>query len=285
MLRRQTFIMIVAAALASSHFIPVIAADPDSGLKFTATFEPIRIFGRPGQVSVRNFRLTTAKGQRSAFFEAKTEDWLPSEDGKQSFYLEPGKVDRSCSRWVSLNPVESLVLPSEPLEVKISLSVPPEAEPGGYWCVLTLNERPDPTQRPQGVAVRFLTSISVGIFVYLDPVERSARIQDVQIHEDRAEVAVLNTGNSPLGVEGRVEFLSPDSQEKIAEALISRRTVVLDPAPRALLSTALPDRDALPTGRYLVRVILDVGLDAYIGVQRVVEVNRESASQRAALED
>ena len=43
----------------------------------------------------------------------------------------------------------------------------------------------------------------------------------------------------------------------------------------AVLAARLPDAAALPSGRYLVRVVLDIGLDHYIGVQREMEIRRE----------
>ena len=262
-----------------------MGADRNSGLQFTATFDPIRIFARPGQIAVRNFRLTTQSDQRRAYFEAKAQDWYPSEDGRQSFYRPAGEVERSCAPWVTLNPVEAQVEPGEPLNVKVAVSVPHEVGPGGYWCVLTVDERPDPTVRPDGVAVQFLASVSVGIFVNIDPIEKAAKIHGVRISDDKAEVLIRNTGNTPLGVEGRVEFLTPDGAEPVAVAAVARRTVVLDPAPEALLLAKLPDRNKLPSGRYIVRVVLDVGLDAYIGVQKIVEVDRGSEMRRAALDD
>ena len=63
---------------------------------------------------------------------------------------------------------------------------------------------------------------------------------------------------------------------------INRRTVVPEPVRTVLLSSQLPENNVLPSGRYLVRVILDIGLDSFIGVEKVLEVSREpTASQKS----
>lgn len=251
------------------------AADPLSGLRFAATLDSIRIYAGPGDVVVRSFRLTTEKDQRRAFFRARTEDWWPSEDGRQSFYRKAGTLKQSCAPWVALNPVEAIIEPGETLDLKISVSIPQSPDSGGYWCVLTVDEILDPTVQTDGITMRFLASVSVGIFVYIEPVERAAQITNVSILPDRAEVRLTNQGNSPLGVEGRIEFRRPGEEKPAAVVQINRRTVVPEPVRTVLLSSQLPENNVLPSGRYLVRVILDIGLDSYIGVEKVLEVSRE----------
>jgi hypothetical protein len=131
------------------------------------------------------------------------EDWWRSEDGVQSFYAAPGTLKRSCGNWVSLNPGESAVDPGQTLSVRVTVNVSTDAEPGGYWCVLTLDEVPDPLTAAENVGVKFVASISTGIFIYIDPVNRAAEIVDVVLQPGAASVKLRNTGNAPLGVEGR----------------------------------------------------------------------------------
>jgi len=53
--------------------------------------------------------------------------------------------------------------------VRITAAVPRAATPGGYWCVLTVDQLPDPLASDEGVDMRFAASVSTGIFLYLDP--------------------------------------------------------------------------------------------------------------------
>jgi hypothetical protein len=243
-------------------------------LSFSADLKSIRVYATPGEIVNRNFQLTTTPNARKAYFEAIAEDWWPSEDGKKSYFREPGSLERSCGRWMALNPVEAEVDPGQSLSVKISLAIPDDVQPGGHWCVLTVNELPDPAQNAQGVAVSFLASVSVGIFVYVEPVARAASILDVNVGPNEVGIRVENDGNTPLGVEGRIEFIAAGQSRPMVAIQVARRTIVLEPVRVALITSELPTRTELPSGRYLVRVILDIGLDSYIGVQKELVIDR-----------
>ena len=252
-------------------------APPAQALKFNFATEPIKINAKPGDMINRTFRLTLANDEKATRFKAHMEDWWRSEDGKQSFYREPGTLSRSCAPWVKLNPVESVVGPGQTLNVRLSITVPKDAKPGGYWAALTVDEVPDPLSTPGGVGIRFVGSLSVGLFINLSPLEKQARILDVQLHPDRAEIKLRNEGNCPLPVEGRYEFYEPGAKDAKAVVPIPRSTVLPEPIDTATVTVPLPDRTALPSGRYQVRVILDIGLEPFIGAQKVMDVHREAA--------
>jgi hypothetical protein len=75
--------------------------------------------------------------------------------------------------------------------------------------------------------------------------------------------------------------VAPESAEPIATMVIPRRTIVPEPVSSAILSASLPAAAVLPSGRYLVRFILDIGVDHYIGVQKELEILRETPIARA----
>lgn len=260
-----------AAPIASSD----LAQNP-GGLAFSATLDSIKINARPNQVVTRQFNLTLEPNQPVTRFKARIEDWWRSEDGKQSFYAAPGTLKQSCANWVSLNPVESVVKAGETMRVRVTVSVPPERLPGGYWCALTVDEVPDPLASDEGVAMRFVASVSTGIFVYLDPVQRNAQIVDLQVLATATAVKVRNLGNAPIGVEGRVEFYRAGVEPPVAVTPLARTTVLTEPSADGLIQTDLPAATVLPSGRYRVRVILDFGGDHYIGAEREIDLAREA---------
>jgi hypothetical protein len=266
--------MIAAGALVAVAF--AVTARPADAVTFTATLNAIKISAQPGQVITRPFELTLHPDQPRTVFTARAEDWWRSEDNTQSFYAPPGRLRRSCGSWVSVNPMEAAVDPGGTLKVRITVAVPTEVENGGYWCALTVDETPDPAAANAGVAVRFLASVSVGIFVYIDPVERAAEIGDVAVSHDQAAITLHNHGNAPLTVEGRVEFARAGSEEAtpVATATLPRATVLTEPARTSVLRTSLPGVEHLPSGRYVVRAILDIGLDHYIGLEREIDIRR-----------
>ena len=244
-------------------------------LDFRSTFSSIKIHGRPGQVVNRHFQLTLAEDERRTQFKIYVEDWWQSEDGRQSFYRELGTVRRSCGFWVSVNPVETAVEPGGTLDVRVTISIPDNVEPGGFWSVLTVDEVPDPLTNPPGVGVRFVASVSIGIFVFIEPVDLAARITEIRILADEASVQLRNEGNAPLRVEGRFEFIPVGEDDPLAVALIPQRTLLPQPIRTGIFTAKLPDVSVLPAGRYLVRAILDIGLDHYIGVQKEMEIHRQ----------
>lgn len=248
---------------------------PAAAIEFTSSFESIRIGARSGEVVNREFRLRLAPEGQRVHFRARAEDWWTSEDGTSSYYRPAGTLPRSCAPWISLNPVETAVEPGGTLEVRVTASIPRDAGPGGYWCVLTVDELPDPLAPTTGIAVRFLASVSVGIFVEIEPVERAIRIERVELVSGQVRLKVCNGGNAPVGTEGRVEFLPPDGAAPVATAVVPRVTVLTDPAPCRLLTADLPDASLLPPGRYLVQALLDIGLDHYVGVRREIEISRD----------
>lgn len=251
-----------------------LAAAEASALRFSATLDSIKAEVRPGETINRGFHLTLAADEQRTRFHSHIEDFWQSEDGKQSFYRPPGTVERSCGRWVTLNPVDTVVAPGGSLDLRLSVAVPPSAGPGGYWCALTVDQLADPLASPSGVAVQFLASISVGIFVYIPPIERAVRIVDVELTSDQARVRLQNEGNAPVAAEGRLELLRPGTLELVAAVKFPRTTLLLAPTPRRWITVPLPDAAELPAGRYLVRAIVDIGLDHYIGVQREMEIRR-----------
>lgn len=250
-----------------------------SGLEFTSSFDNIKVQARPGEVVNREFRLRLGAEQPRVHFRSHVEDWWQDETGAQSFYRPPGTLSRSCGPWTSLNPVEAAVASGGTLAVRVTLAVPQDARPGGYWCVLTVDELPDPlAATPRGVAITFRSSISVGIFVDLAPVERRIEISSVELTPSQARVRLRNAGQAPTGVDGRMEFLAPGGRKPVATVILPRVTVLPEPVPTRLMTAALPDRRELPAGRYLVRVILDAGLENLIGVQKEMEIRHEAAS-------
>ena len=252
-----------------------VGISPSWALKFQASFDPIIVALKPGSVLNRNFTLTLAADEQQTQFKLHLEDWWRSEDGKQSFYRAPGTVPNSCGRWIAVDPVEQLVNPGQTLTARLSITVPLEAIPGGYWCALTVDEVPNPEAiKPEGVGIYLNSSISIPVFVFVSPIDRAATFLDVQVKSDLVAVKLRNTGNCPLLVSGRFEFLHPGSSAPAAVVPISLSALFLSPVDTRIFSETLPTPDKLPSGHYLVRVIMDIGLDQYIGVQKEIDVKR-----------
>jgi len=249
-------------------------------LKFHSSMDPlVAENARPGQVINFSFGLILASDEQQTQFKAKVGDWWRSEDGKQSFYRAAGTLARSCALWAQLNPVESTVDPGGTLKIKVSITVPADAKPGGYWGALTVNEAPNPLTPPE-VGVQFLVSISVGIYIYVTPVTRTAKILDIALSPSQATIKIRNDGNCPLHVEGHIEFMKPGEKKAIAMVAFTREVLLPEPINTVVMTTDLPNATILPTGHYRVRLVLDIGLDHYIGAQREMDIQREATADK-----
>jgi hypothetical protein len=185
-----------------------------------------------------------------------------------------------------VNPVESAVGAGETMTVRISLAMPRELAPGGYWCALTLDEVPDPLSANAGVGVRFVASVSTGIFVYVDPVERDATILGIRVESDRAVVRVRNGGNTPLGVEGRVQFFVPGAAEPLAVMNLPRGTLSPNRPWKASSAPPLPARrpavGPLPGARFDIGAAHGIGGESSCHRAPAAEWSR-SLSNRAGV--
>jgi hypothetical protein len=253
--------------LAVFFFCLALVPTRASALKFTASFVSIKAQARPGDVVTRSWQLHLAD-DKGARFHTKIEDWWQSEDGVQSFYGALGTLRHSCGPWITLSPVEAAVAARGTLMVQVTAAVPLGTAPGGYWCVLTVDQLPDPLAQGKGVRVNFLSSISTGIFIEVDQVVRQLEITGIDISAQRAKVTVRNVGNAPVPLEGRVEILPSAESKPVVSAAFSHALVLTEPIATRSLSAPLPNLAALPAGHYLVRVVLDLGLDHDLGAQR-----------------
>ena len=239
----------------------------------------IKIEARPGQYVTRTFHVGLPVTEKPAHIRARAEDYWVSEDGRQTFYREPGGPDapkRSCATWVKVNPVEAALEPGDDLTIKISVAVPEGTKPGGYWCAFTMDEVADPLAKQPGTGLTFLASFSTGVFVSVPPVERAAAIAGVDVGPDEVMVRVRNDGNGPIGAQGYVEFVPVAGNGRPITIVVPREGVFPEPIRTRALYAPLPNAQALPSGRYRVRVVMDVGLDHYVGVEKEIDLKRDS---------
>jgi hypothetical protein len=102
----------------------------------------------------------------------------------------------------------------------------------------------------------------------------------VDILDDRAVARITNTGNAPVVVEGRFEFVKPGETQPTAVVELPRNILLTEPIATGAFGVDLPDRSMLPPGRYLVRLVIDIGLDHLIAVQRELDIPRSAPAGR-----
>jgi len=96
----------------------------------------------------------------------------------------------------------------------------------------------------------------------------------VRVESNRVLVKMLNDGNIPLRVIGWFEFFPPGSDELKAKVEIGGEVLLPEPINTCEFSSPLPEPDVLPSGKYKVRAIVDVGLDYLLGAEKEIELVR-----------
>ena len=262
-----------------SLILMILSGAVAHALSFHANLGSIKVTVDPGQSVSTHFRLTLTSDQPATEFHLRTQDFYRSEDGVQSFYKSPGTLAHSCATWLAINPVDTTVQSGGALDARLTINVPTDVKPGGYWCVLTVDELPNPLSvTPQGVGMKFLTSISVGVFVSVEPITKSARIEGLEFGHGSATVTLGNTGDCPFSATGHIDFLQQGAEVPVATVDLPKAAVFCEPIPTALITAPLPDPKTLPDGTYTARVVLDIGLDHYIGAQKTMVLSRTHAS-------
>ena len=248
---------------------------PVHAISFSFAPMNFNIQAKPGQIVNQTFTLTLAKDMRPTQFKAHIEDWWRSADNNQTFFAAPGTLRKSCGTWCAINPTEALVQPGDTLAVKLSIRVPADAEPGGYWAALTVDEIPDPlAPKPSGVSISFKASLSVGINVEVPTATLSAKLKGVRIGENRAFVTVCNEGNTPVRVSGTIEFYKHGEEKPTATIQLSNQPLLPEPINTVEFSAPLPSANDLPSGKYKVRAIIDAGLDYLMGLEKELQIVR-----------
>lgn len=261
-----------------SYVFLAIISVPVHAISFHFAPANINVQARAGQIVNRTFTLTLAKDAAPTRFRAHIEDWWRSENNNQTFYAAPGTLKHSCGLWCTINPVETSLKSGETMTIKLSIRVPDDAQPGGYWGALTVDEVPDPTApKPSGVAMTFKASLSVGILVEIPDATRAAKISGVRIADGKVGVTLINEGNIPLRVNGTFQFFKPGEDQPTATAEIGGEPLLPEPINTCEFTAPLPEPNKLPAGKYKVRVIVDVGLDYLMGAEKDVEITRPDA--------
>ena len=271
MLRRTT--MMFGAALVAM-LLASVAGQNDAAhaqSQFAGTFAPIRTWAKPGEVLARELRLQLVKSVtgQPLRFKAYSQDFWMSADGRSTGYGDPGKVKNSCSNWVTVDPVTQEVAPGGDLLVRVSIAVPAGTAPGGYWCAVSIDEQMDPRRKALlgGSGMVLFASFSNAVYVFVAPLQLDAKIKKLDIDSENASVTVQSLANSPLLVEGHLEFLREGVATPVAQVELGRRVLLPEPYGSVMTEAPLPPLDQLPDGDYLVKVVLDVGLDHLLGAQ------------------
>jgi hypothetical protein len=164
------------------------------------------------------------QGDRVTRIRVYAMDFSIDEESIFAFY-EPGHQSYSCARWLTLDEAEFDLNPGEAKEVKVTVAVPDEVEPGGHYAALFFETAP--VENPPGVSVTITGRIPSLFYLTIPGITEADVFSDAEIVSlilpgwlekgpVEAGVVVRNTGNVHLTIAAKAYF-SGFRGEKIGE--------------------------------------------------------------------
>lgn len=182
----------------------------------------IRLPLKPGETKTDVIRVENPTDQQ-ANVRVYAEDWAYKDigDGDKDFY-SAGTLERSASKWITVNPPEVSIPAYGQAQVNYSLTVPAgNDKKGTYYSVLFFETVIGEAVDTEGANV--LVSGRVGSLIYVDvagTVQRTGSIDGIEIKPPSgakpAEFAVTftNSGNTAIGLEGEYLIMAGDGLVK-----------------------------------------------------------------------
>jgi hypothetical protein len=158
----------------------------------------------PGQTVTTTVTVltTAATEQRVA---AEISDWTLGAGGELT-YLPPASLAASASSWLALEANEFVLAPNGTRDLRIEVTVPPDAE-GTHHAMVFFTVVPPPTDAP-GVGVTTTTRVGLTVYVTVTGTERPGSELVDLYQPDAATLAavVVNTGNTVMRLGGVLEL-------------------------------------------------------------------------------
>jgi len=205
-------------------------------------------------------------------------DFWIDPDGKEAF-LDPGKVERSCSKWIELAPEELELKPNESKSVRFNLSVPPE-KTGTFWGMIFVEQTNKPTIKTEQKGRQQFNILSfqrVGVRMYQEvpnSKKGEGKITQVTVERNKKDDSVKvslkmeNNGDVLLRCKGTVEIRNEKGE--------TVDTVIMDEFncyPKAPRITPAFSKAKLKSGQYTALAVIDYGAEYLVAGETLFKVN------------
>ena len=165
----------------------------------------LTLAGSPGQTITETVTLITNSSER---LQVGTEisDWTLDVTGNVTF-LPASSLEYSAANWISLESTDFFLEPNSSRDLRVSVTIPPNAEGGTYHDMVFFRVVP-PESAMTGVGVVTTTRIGLTLYITVAGTERnSAEVVDFfQQDETSLTLAVANTGNTLMRLGGQIEL-------------------------------------------------------------------------------
>ena len=165
----------------------------------------LTLTGSPGQTITETVTLITNNSERLQV-GVEISDWTLDIAGNVTF-LPANSLEHSAADWISLESTDFFLEPNSSRDLRVSVTIPPDAEGGTYHDMVFFRVIP-PESALTGVGVVTTTRIGLTVYITVAGTEQSsAEVVDF-FQEDEASVtlAIANTGNTLMRLGGQIEL-------------------------------------------------------------------------------
>lgn len=192
----------------------------------------------------------------------------------ETFYEQPGKLERSNAQWLTISPLSLTLLPGEIKEIHYNIHIPDSALLyGTYWSAIIIEptELTNTDQTAKGLKVKSIFRYAVQIITDVnDPGESGLEFLNINLsHEDSASVLVidaLNTGDNMMASTMAVEIFDEKGTSKGVFNSLQARTY---PGTSKRYFIKLPQLNA---GTYNAMLIADSEKNEVFGIQLNLDI-------------
>jgi len=200
--------------------------------------------------------------------------WYLTEDGNPVFLEAGDAVPYSCASWIQVNPRDFRLSPDRNAAIRYQISVPGDAETGGYWAGISFENVPPDTPGEQPRAVFSRGRIVSIVYVQVGRVVPQGTIGGIEVspaeNETVFDIALENTGPTYFRTKGDLEIL--DDRDNVVARIEFPDVPVLRRGRRII---KLKSEKTLPPGRYTAFCKLDIGREDLIGFKKAFHVEEK----------
>jgi P pilus assembly chaperone PapD len=227
------------------------------------------------------------RGEETIALKVYVGDFWIEPDGKEAF-LEPGTIERSCSKWIEVSPEELELTPNESKLIRFNLSVPP-GKTGTFWAMIFVEQTNKPTiktaqQGQQQFNILSFQRVGVRIFEETpDAVKGEGKISQVNVVRGgkdefiRVDLKIENNGEALLRCKGNVEIKN-ERGDRVENVQLDEFNCY----PKASRIIPASFKTKLNPGQYTALAIIDYGAEYLVAGEAVFKVNALTGSVEIA---
>lgn len=206
-------------------------------------------------------------------------DWSRDSAGVNQI-LPLGTHEGSCAERVEIFPQTLQLRPGAVEFVRVTYSPAATQPDPGCWAMISTRSVSPPTSTGARLGVTITTVIGVKLYVHTPNEIRAAEVISADFEQvyrrerngdstlvGQVAVRLANTGSAHLKVTSKVEVRN--QQTELLRSFVGPEAYL---TPRAFRDIVVPLPDDLPSGRYVIVMLLDYGGDEITAAQVEVEV-------------